>query len=78
MKILTKLQKEITKYKKNLQKKLDKGIIYENFGMTEYRELHNKYNIYSNIEWVSTMERDYAQNLIRQFGDWCMNATPSY
>ena len=78
MKTLTKLQKEITKLKNKLQKQLNKGIIYENFGMSEYRALNDEYGMFSNAEYFSTDERKTALTLIDQFFNWCTNATPSY
>ena len=77
MKNLRTLQKEITKAKNKLQKKLDKGIIYENFGIDEIREIKSQYDILNtDVNWKSTDERNYGQELIQNFFDWCGNATP--
>lgn len=79
MKNLKTLQKEINKAKNKLQKKLNKGIIYENFGIDEARVIHNEYSIYAqNVEWKSVDERNYGQKLIHDFLDWCGNATPVF
>ena len=78
MKIIKKLQNEIQKAKNKLQKQLNKGIIYENFGAKEYKEINEKYGFYSNADYFSTDERNYALNLISNFENWCMNATPNY
>ena len=68
-----KLQKEIKKNKSKLQKLLDKGIIYENFGNDEIRRLKFDFGTYD-IEYNSTDERNMAFDLINQFADWCAEA----
>lgn len=77
MKNLKTLQREINKAKSKLQKKLNKGIIYENFGIDEARTIHEQYNIYAqDVDWKSVDERNYGLKLIDNFLDWCGNATP--
>lgn len=58
---------DIAKAKRKLVKKVkEKGLIYENFGQKEVRQLRDKYFDYFFKE---------EGQLINEFDDWCMNYT---
>ena len=49
----------------------------QSFSGPHTSDLYNEYNIYAqDVEWKSVDERNYGQKLIRNFLDWCDNATP--
>ena len=63
--------KEIENVKKSLEKKLNKGEFYENFGQKEIRELRNKINIYD----ISPENRGSVIEAINSLDNWAQSAS---
>jgi hypothetical protein len=64
-------RRELNKKKAKLQKKLDKGIFYENFGQDEVRELRNRMPVVGENDDVLKMQKE-----LDRFNEWCMTVTP--
>lgn len=67
----SKFKKTLNNFKRSLQTKLDRGIIYENFGQAEVRKLKDIINPY---DYDCTKRQNILQ-LIDSFDNWCMNAS---
>lgn len=68
-------RRAIAHAKRLLQKKLDKGDFYENFGQKEVQELRDKIPTYA--EDMDQSEFNSIKKAVADFNEWCMNATPS-
>lgn len=71
---LKQARREIAKAKRKLQKKLDAGDFYENFGQAEVRALRN--GIPSYADNMDQSEFDAIRKAVEEFADWCATAAP--